>query len=98
MFLLNEVVKDMMNVGLEKIKSQTAEKAEYLFNVLENHPELEVVVGHKDYKSVTTIVLKAKHGSAPVIVALKSKGLVVSAGYGDEKDKYIRIANFPRIQ
>lgn len=95
MFLLNEVVKDMMNVGLEKIKNQTAEKAEYLFNALRNHQELEIVVEHKDYKSITTIVLKAKHGSAPVIAALETKGLVLSAGYGDEKDKYIRIANFP---
>ena len=47
------------------------------------------------WRSKTVIVAETPRGSADVIKKLSKHGFVVGPGYGEFKDKQIRIANFP---
>lgn len=94
-YLLNSVMKDFLQIGIEKIRKETEEKAKIIYAFLDNHQVHRAFVAEKD-RSQTVIVahvVSAKH----VLGKLKIKGLIVGAGYGPMKENQIRIANFPAV-
>jgi phosphoserine aminotransferase len=94
-YLLNEVLRDMLKAGVENIRKQTEEKAALLYNYFEKHKKYQPFVTDKKLRSNTVIVIGTPDGSTPLLKYLKTKGFVVGSGYGEMKEKQIRIANFP---
>jgi phosphoserine aminotransferase len=94
-YLLNKVVQDMLKMGIQNIRKETDEKAKKIYDFLENHQNLQPFVKEKKYRSATVIVAEVKNGtSTPIINRLKEKNLIVGTGYGNFKEKHLRIANF----
>jgi phosphoserine aminotransferase len=94
-FVLGEVCAAMLERGIEAIRDDTRRKAAMLYDALEQHPELTPFVTDRALRSPTVIVAEVRGGSRPVIERLASRGLVVSAGYGEYRERHLRIANFP---
>lgn len=94
-YLLNKVVQDMLKIGIENIRTQTEQKAKKLYDLLENHQNLEPFVKNKAHQSPTVIVANVKNGdSATLINQLKQKNMIIGSGYGEFKTSQVRIANF----
>lgn len=94
-FLLNQVVKDMLKVGIESIRKQTEEKSKLIYSFFENHDKYFPYIKNVKFKSPTTIVIDVKGESEAIRKTLSKQGFIVGAGYGDNKLNHIRIANFP---
>ncbi len=95
MFLLNEVCKDYLRKGIGVLVEQTFKKAKILYEAVKNCSELSIGVQNTDFQSPTVIVAAAKNGSAGIIRRLQEQGFCIGAGYGEKKDREIRIGNFP---
>lgn len=94
-YLLNAVVKDMLKIGLSKIRKETEQKSNLLYRFFESHKNFEPFVKDIKFRSPTTLVLDVKGNSQALRKKLSVKGLIVGAGYGDYKDSHIRVGNFP---
>lgn len=94
-YLLNRVIDDFLKVGIAKIRQETDQKAKLLYSRLAKQAKFELFVKDIAYRSPTTLVAAVRGGSLELVKALKAKGLLVGAGYGDNKEKHIRIGNFP---
>ncbi len=93
-YLLSQVTKDMLDFGIEKIRNQTEEKAQLIYNFFDKHPVYKPSV--KDsFRSQTTIVIDVKGESEKITTYLAQKGFIIAKGYGKRKDMHIRIGNFP---
>lgn len=93
-YLLGKIVKDMLDVGIKKLRNDTIYKSVILNKMVKDHPQMSHFVDSKDHQSKTTIVAKAENASE-VIDEIAKKGLILGAGYGSHKEDHIRIANFP---
>ncbi len=94
-YLLNEVLKDMLKIGIKKIRQQTDKKAAVLYNFFENHKNYSPFIKIKKFQSKTTLVIDVNGNSEKLRKKLSKKGFVIASGYGDNKQNHIRIANFP---
>jgi len=94
-YLLGEVTKDMLKKGIAKIRKETEEKAKLIYDFFDKNKENKPFIQEKRFRSSTTIVINIKNGSKKVLKKLKTHGIVVGSGYGENKEKQIRIANFP---
>lgn len=94
-YLLNNVIKHMLKVGVDKIRKDTDEKAKNLYKFFENHTKYDLFIKHPGFRSPTTIVIDVKGESEKLRKKLAKIGYIVGAGYGDNKLNHIRIANFP---
>jgi phosphoserine aminotransferase len=94
-YLLNRVMQDFWDKGLEKIREQIETKARILYEFLDNHPTLEVLPKRREQRSITTLTVATPVASSQIIEPLKAKGLYISPGYGQSKSENIRLANFP---
>lgn len=94
-YLLNEVIKDMLKKGLKKIRIETDKKAKILYKFFQSHHKYEPFIINTKFRSPTTLVLDVKGESERLREKLSKKGFIVGAGYGDNKLNHIRIANFP---
>ena len=94
-YLLGKVCEDLTRYGAEKIRKETEEKAALLYDFCESHPSCHGFVKEKRWRSNTIIVAEIPRGSAPLIKNLKESGMVVGSGYGELKERQIRVANFP---
>ncbi|MCS6822335.1 MAG: aminotransferase class V-fold PLP-dependent enzyme [Microscillaceae bacterium] len=97
-FLLNEVLKDMLQKGIQNIRYETEQKAKKLYQLLEESPHFQPFVKESADRSATVIVAETKLKSDVIIQQLAQKNAIVGAGYGNLKDYQIRIANFPAIR
>ena len=93
-FLLGKIAEDMNNIGIEKIRKETDEKAKKLYKFFDNKNDFSLSVKNPDLRSKTVAVVNTERPSAEIINALKTKNLIVGAGYGAGKDSQIRISNF----
>jgi phosphoserine aminotransferase len=93
-YLLGKIAKDMLNVGIQKLRNDTIYKSVILNQMVNDHPQLSHFVGSESHRSKTTIVAKAENATG-LIKEMEKKGLVLGAGYGKHKEDHIRIANFP---
>lgn len=94
-YLLDKVIKDMQRKTLQKIRSETDEKAKLMYNFFENHKKYSPYVKNPKFRSPTTLVFDVNGKSGAIRKKLAKLGFIVGAGYGFEKDNHIRIANFP---
>lgn len=86
-YLLGEVARKMRQKGINQIRRETKLKAELIYQ--------QIKIPASQWQSKTTIVIETRFPSEHLINALLTKGFVVSNGYGENKGKQIRIANFP---
>ncbi len=93
-YLLSQVVNDMLNIGIENIVRDTNYKSSLLYNTLENHHDLYPSVKNKNIQSKTVIVANSDKDINFYIEALKKKRKIVGKGYGSSTNQ-LRIANFP---
>lgn len=95
-YLLGKVCCDMLKKGIKAIRKETDEKAEMLYNFAENNSIFKLFVKVEKFRSSTTIVFEVFDKTSDKIVSkLQRYGLIVGKGYGEFKEKHIRIANFP---
>ena len=96
-YLLGQVMEDMNQKGIGVIKQEINYKAAVIYNALETCRYLKPFVDNPLYRSKTTIVAELEDPalSEPLRNFLKAKNMIVSTGYGEYKQKHIRIANFP---
>jgi len=94
-FLLNEVVKDMLNRGLENIQKETNAKSAILYQLINELDSLEPFIKEKNNRSKTVIVADVQNESEALIDHLSNNSLIIGSGYGQYKSKHIRVANFP---
>ena len=94
-FLLGKVCESFLNTGIEKIRTETKQKAEMIYDAISKSPDVYSFVQEDKYKSVTTISAGCKIDSSVVINHLADYNLIVSQGYKSFSNNQIRIANFP---
>ncbi len=94
-YILNHVIKDMLEVGIEKIRRQSAEKAEMIYDFLDNHQQFSAFVKDHKSRSQTVIVADVGVNQPQIMQYLESLGFIMGNGYGSCKSTQIRIANFP---
>lgn len=95
LYLLAKVSYDMLQKGIAQIRRETNYKAALLQHTVEQHPILSHFVKEKQYQSKSVIVAETSIESSRVIETLKQQQLIIGSGYGNYKQKHIRIANFP---
>ncbi len=93
-YLLGEVCADMIDKGIDIIRRETVQKADLLYDTIEEHPDLRNFAAD-DVRSKTVVVAETKTDSAEYIQALSQKGFIIGSGYGKYKTIQIRVANFP---
>lgn len=94
-YLLNKVVEKMLKTGIDKIRKQTEEKMELLYNFFDTHKKYKPFVEDQSLRSKTVVVAEVSGGSESVIKKLAAKGIVIGSGHGILRERQIRIANFP---
>lgn len=94
-YLLNKVTKDMLRIGIDRIRQETDKKAKLLYDFFDNHKKYESFVKNLKFRSPTSLVFDVKEESEKLRKKLAKRGFIVGAGYGDNKLNHIRIANFP---
>lgn len=94
-YLLNEITKDMLKIGINKIRQNTDKKAKILYDFFDNHKEYEPFIKNPQFRSPTSLVFDVKGESERIRKKLFKRGFIVGAGYGDNKSNHIRVANFP---
>ncbi len=95
LYLLSNVLQDMLDVGIEKIRKQTDAKAQLMYEFFDNHKVYGPFVKNPADRAKTVLVIEVKGGSEELRMRLKKQGIVVGGGYGPFKNQHIRIANFP---
>ncbi|MBM4157345.1 MAG: aminotransferase class V-fold PLP-dependent enzyme [Ignavibacteria bacterium] len=94
-YLLGKVCKLLNKEGLKSIRSETDKKSELIYSKAENFKNVKPFVRNPGHRSKTTICLQISKAHNKIYSGLTKKGLIVSNGYGDFKNKHIRIGNFP---
>ena len=94
-YLLGKIAEDINRRGIKAIQAEIKYKAALLYQTLENHPKFSISIASKKQRSKTTIVANCEGGNTEVLAFLEKKGMILGEGYSDQKDRQIRIANFP---
>ena len=94
-YLLGNVVQDMLRRGLSIIRKETEYKAAILYNTLERHSQIHPYVKQKELQSKTVIVADCNQHFDHVATYLKEKGILPGDGYGSFKNRHLRFGNFP---
>jgi len=94
-YLFSQVVKDMIDRGIEQIRNDVIYKSAIMYNMLDKHSILKPFVTVKKLRSDTIIVVDSGSKTSQLLTYLASHKLMVGDGYGKMKGKQIRIANFP---
>ena len=94
-YLLGKVVQDYLEYSIVKIRKDTDEKAEMLNRYFEKHDRYTNAVENFRDRSQTMVVITTNGDSKKIIQALDKDNIEVGYGYGEMKEKQVRIANFP---
>ena len=94
-YLLAQVTSDMLNRGINLIRSEMKYKSAIFYKMIENHSKLHAFVRDKSLRSDTIIVLNTNEHTDDLITFLERKKLIIGTGYGKMKNTQTRIANFP---
>lgn len=95
LYLLGKVLEDMLEKGIDTIREEAAYKANLLYGYLENSKNFKPAVQELAHRSLTTIVANTYMAASEVNKLLAPFDMAVGSGYGDYKEKQIRIASFP---
>ncbi len=94
-YLLGQVLDDMLQKGIETIREETQQKADLIYTFLGSSKAFSPAVENPAHQSKTTIVANTTVPASEVNKQLAKYDMQVGSGYGDYKEKQIRIANFP---
>ncbi len=94
-YLLGRICKQLNQKGIEKIRKETDEKADFIYEYLKRHRYIRPFIENNKNRSNTTLVFEVAIDSNIIVEKIKERGFVLSKGYRDLKDTQIRIANFP---
>ena len=94
-YLFSQVVRDMINRGIQQIRNDIIYKSAIMYNMLEKHNILNPFVKEKTLQSDTIIVVDSGERTKDLLNYLSAHKLEVGNGYGKMMGKQIRIANFP---
>lgn len=93
-YLLHQILKDMLNKGIDKIRKETEEKSSLLYDFFESSSCFEPFVCNKSYQSKTVIVIRG-YNTRAIVRHLGNRGFIIGEGYGENATNSFRIANFP---
>lgn len=94
-YLLGKMAGWMLEYGIEQIRLDMKVKQELLESTISEMDGLSFFVENKRFQSPTVSTLSSQRDLKALRANLAAEGLHVGSGYGDFKDKQIRIANFP---
>ena len=97
-YLLGRVCEDILSFGISRVRQETREKANLLYDFFDNHNILKTFIENTEDRSCTVIVANTGIEAKLVINKLASEGFMVGSGYGAHKNHQIRVANFPAHQ
>jgi phosphoserine aminotransferase len=97
LYLFSGVIDDMLSKGINAIRTETEQKASYLYSFFLESIRYSLPDIAEEFRSKTVVVAGVEGGSAGLLTKLKEQGIVVGAGYEAAKDEQIRIANFPAL-
>lgn len=93
-YLLGKTAEDIL-ASIDEIRMETQEKARIMYNFLEHSPILKPFVKNPQWRSDTVFGIDTPWGSEKLIQFVKNHHFVIGSGYGEDKNKIARIANFP---
>ena len=94
-YLLGQVIQDMLRKGITALRKETEYKATVLYQTLEQHQLIKPFVTEKQLRSQTVIVAETGSHTKAIAEFLMRKGLSPGDGYGKHKGDQLRFANFP---
>jgi len=94
-YLLGQVVSDMLRHSGHKMRKETEYKSFLLYNTLSKHSHLKPFVKDERFQSRTVIVVESGDHTEKITAALVEKGMQPGDGYGAAKKHQLRFANFP---
>ena len=94
MYLLGKVITDMQKKGIALIRKQQEEKAKLLYDFFDNHKIYKPFITKKQNRSQTVAVIATGENKG-ILSMLEKNGFIVGEGYGQYKNSYLRIAQFP---
>jgi phosphoserine aminotransferase len=94
-YLLGKVCENLNGYGIEKIRKETDNKANLLYDYFDVHKAFKPFVENKSDRSKTIIVIETGDKQTEIKRSLSELGIIVGSGYGKYKESQIRIANFP---
>lgn len=94
-YLLGQVVADMVRHTVHKIRKETEYKSILLYNTLNKHSLLKPFVKDEKFQSRTVIVADCGEHTEKVTKLLLENGMHPGDGYGASKKTQLRFANFP---
>lgn len=94
-YLLGKVCRDMLDRKIKDIRYETEEKAKLIYDFFEKKKGYKIFVKDKNFRSKTVVVVEVTGGATKLIDKLKTKGIIISSGYGEYRQSQVRIASFP---
>lgn len=94
-YMLGQVVSDMLRHSVHKIRKETEYKSFLLYNTLKKHSRLKAFVKEEKFQSRTVMVVDSGDLTEKVTKSLLEKGMQPGDGYGSAKKHQLRFANFP---
>lgn len=94
-YLLGKISDMILKNGVDAMRRETEKKANLIYNFFDKHDTIKPFVKDPGLRSSTTLVLETELDTQKVLEKIDYNGFVLSKGYGDFKDKHIRIGNFP---
>jgi len=96
--LAQKIERIIKKGGLKKIISETKEKELLIDNLIKNTTGLDYFVKDSKIRSKTVCCLAAKKEILDkIVLGCKKSDLLIGNGYGELRNRTIRIANFPTI-
>lgn len=94
-YVLGKIAEDMNKKGIDVIRKETDEKFDALYSYLNADERFQFRTSTKEHISRTTLVCDSTISASSFNQKLNPLGMHLAGGYGEEKNKQIRIANFP---
>jgi phosphoserine aminotransferase len=95
LYLLGQVIQDLLRRGLGIIRKETEYKAAILYNALNHHKVISPFVKNEKFQSKTVVVADCGPATSLIHEKLRIIGLIPGDGYGEFKNSQLRFANFP---
>ncbi len=93
-YLLGKVLEDMNNIGINKIREETTQKAKIMYDYLATSQTFSTFVDPK-WQSPTVVTVVCQKDPKTIIAKLQESELNIGTGYGKFKETQVRIALFP---
>ncbi len=93
-FILGKIAENFIS-RKENLKQELEEKINFLYDELSTISFLKPSLENINFRSKTIAVFDCEFDSNLLINFLDQKGFVIGNGYGENKNKQLRIANFP---